>query len=90
LKATDPEFPIGAIKKAGYNAIWRGEKSWNGVAILGHDCEPVLTLTSLPGDPEDTQSRYIEAAINGVLIATIYAPNGNPNRSRNSNTSSLG
>jgi len=62
-------------KKAGYGAIWRGQKSWNGVAILGRDCEPVVTRTKLPGDPEDTQSRYIEAAINGVLIATVYAPN---------------
>jgi exodeoxyribonuclease III len=78
LKATDSEFPTAAIKKAGYGAIWCGQKSWNGVAILGQDCEPVVTRTSLPGDPEDTQRRYIEAAINGVLIASIYAPNGNP------------
>jgi exodeoxyribonuclease-3 len=78
LKATDPEFPITAIKKAGYDAVWRGEKSWNGVAILGRNCEPVITRTELPGDPADTQSRYIEAAVNGVLIATLYAPNGNP------------
>jgi exodeoxyribonuclease-3 len=72
LKATDSEFPIAVIKKAGYGAIWRGQKSWNGVAILGWDCEPVVTRTRLPGDPEDRQSRYIEAAVNGVLIATIY------------------
>jgi exodeoxyribonuclease III len=78
LKAADSEFPIAAIKKAGYGAIWRGQKSWNGVAILGRDCEPIVTRTRLPEDPEDTQSRYIEAAVNGVLIATIYAPNGNP------------
>jgi exodeoxyribonuclease III len=78
LKSTDPEFPITAIKKAGYGAVWRGEKSWNGVAILARDCEPVVTRTALPGDPEGTQSRYIEAAVNGVLIATLYAPNGNP------------
>jgi exodeoxyribonuclease-3 len=78
LKATDSEFPIGAIKKAGYGAVWRGQKSWNGVAILGHDCEPVVTRTALPGDPSDTQSRYIEAAVSGVLIANLYAPNGNP------------
>jgi exodeoxyribonuclease-3 len=77
LKATDSEFPIAAIKKAGYGAIWRGQKSWNGVAILGRDCEPIVTRTRLPGDPEDTQSRYIEAAVNGVLITNIYAPNGN-------------
>ena len=78
LKVTDTEFPIAAIKKTGYGAIWRGQKSWNGVAILGRDCEPVVTRTKLPGDPEDMQSRYIEAAINGVLVATLYAPNGNP------------
>ncbi len=78
LKATDSEFPVTAIKKAGYDAVWHGEKSWNGVAILGRGGEPVLTRTGLPGDPADTQSRYIEAAVNGVLVATLYAPNGNP------------
>jgi exodeoxyribonuclease-3 len=82
LKATDSEFPIAAIKKAGYDAVWRGEKSWNGVAILGRNGEPVLTRTGLPGDLADTQSRYIEAAVNGVLIATLYAPNGNPQPGR--------
>jgi exodeoxyribonuclease-3 len=90
LKATDSEFPIAAIEKAGYGAIWRGEKSWNGVAILGRDCEPVVTRARLPGDPEDTQSRYIEAAVNGVLIATIYAPTVTPSRGRNSHISSPG
>jgi exodeoxyribonuclease-3 len=78
LKANDREFPIPAIKKAGYGAVWRGQKSWNGVAMLARDGEPVLTRTALPGDPADTQSRYIEAAVNGVLIATLYGPNGNP------------
>ena len=78
LKATDFEFPIAAIEKAGYGASWRGQKSWNGVAILARNSEPVVTRTELPGDPDDTQSRYIEAAVNGVLIATLYAPNGNP------------
>jgi exodeoxyribonuclease-3 len=78
LKATDSEFPIAAIEKAGYGAVWRGQKSWNGVAMLARDREPVETRTALPGDPADTQSRYIEAAVNGVLIATLYAPNGNP------------
>ena len=78
LKATDSEFPIAAIEKAGYSAVWRGQKSWNGVAILARGSEPVATRTALPGYPADTQSRYIEAAVNGVLIATVYAPNGNP------------
>ena len=78
LKATDSEFPIAAIEKSGYGAVWRGQKSWNGVAILARGYEPLVTCTALPGDPADTQSRYIEAAVNGVLIATLYAPNGNP------------
>jgi exodeoxyribonuclease III len=78
LKATDSQFPLTAIEKAGYGAVSRGQKSWNGVAILARDREPVITRTALPGDPVDTQSRYIEAAVNGVLIATLYAPNGNP------------
>ena len=78
LKATDSEFPVVAIEKAGYGAVWRGQKSWNGVAILARGCEPVITHTTLPGGAADTQSRYIEAAVNGVLIGTLYAPNGNP------------
>jgi exodeoxyribonuclease-3 len=78
LKATDSEFPAAAIDRAGYGAVWRGQKSWNGVAILALGCEPVLTRTGLPGDPADSQSRYIEAAVGGVLIASLYAPNGNP------------
>ncbi len=78
LKATDREFPKAAIEKAGYCAVWRGQKSWNGVAILGRGSEPIVTRTELPGASGDTQSRYIEAAVNGVLIASLYAPNGNP------------
>jgi exodeoxyribonuclease-3 len=78
LKTTDAGVPVAAIAKAGYGAVWRGEKSWNGVAILARGCEPVLTRTALPGDPSDKQSRYIEAAVQGVLVATLYAPNGNP------------
>jgi hypothetical protein len=78
LKATNSEFPIAAIEKAGYGAVWLGQKSWNGVAILARGSEPVLTRTALPGDPADAQSRYIEAAVKGVLVATLYAPNGNP------------
>lgn len=78
IKTTDAAFPLAAIEKAGYGAVWRGEKSWNGVAILARGCEPVLTRDRLPGDPGDQQSRYIEAAVGGVLIANLYAPNGNP------------
>jgi len=78
LKAADNDLPRAAIERAGYGAAWRGEKSWNGVAILARGCEPIITRTELPGDPADTQSRYIEAAVNGVLITSLYAPNGNP------------
>jgi exodeoxyribonuclease III len=78
LKATDGEFPISAIEKAGYGAVWRGQTTWNGVAILSRKAEPVLTRTALPGDASDHEARYIEAAVSGVIIACIYAPNGNP------------
>jgi len=78
LKAADRDFPKAAIEKAGYGAVWRGQKTWNGVAILARGGEPILTLDHLPGDDDDSQSRYIEAAINGVLIASLYGPNGNP------------
>ncbi len=78
LKATQAAFPEAALLDAGYVAVWRGQKSWNGVAILTRGREPVLTAVALPGDPEDLQSRYIEAAVEGVIIASIYLPNGNP------------
>ena len=70
LKATDLEFPVAALEKAGYGAAWRGQKSWNGVAILARDNEPLVTRTELPGDPTDVQSRYIEAAVKGVLFTS--------------------
>jgi len=78
LKATDKEFPRAAIEKAGYGIALRGQKSWNGVALLARGSEPILTRTELPGDPSDEQSRYIEAAVNGVIVTSLYAPNGNP------------
>ena len=78
LKATDADFPAAALEAAGYGAVWRGQKSWNGVAILAKGAEPVLTRAALPGDEQDTQSRYIEAAVKGVLVGSIYLPNGNP------------
>src|SRR5882672_11253430 len=78
LKSTDAEFPAAAIRKAGYRAVWRGQKTWNGVAILSRGMEPVLTQTELPGDADDKQSRYIEAAANGIIVACVYLPNGNP------------
>jgi len=78
LKAADREFPQAAIEKAGYRAAWRGQKSWNGVAILARGSKPIVTRTDLPGDAGDAQARYIEAAVNGVLVTSLYAPNGNP------------
>ena len=78
LKCTDDEFPAATLARAGYKAAWRGQKTWNGVAILSRLGEPVLTATSLPGEPADKQARYIEAAIDGVLIGCLYLPNGNP------------
>jgi exodeoxyribonuclease III len=78
LKTSDAEFPADALRSAGYSAVWQGQRTWNGVAILARNKEPVLTRRGLPGDPSDTQSRYIEAAVEGVLIGCIYLPNGNP------------
>lgn len=78
LKAADAQFPKSAIEEAGYRAVWCGEKSWNGVAILARGAEPIVTRDALPGDASDKQARYIEAAVRGVLIASLYAPNGNP------------
>jgi len=78
LKLTDGSFPAAVIRDARYAAVWRGQRNWNGVAILARGREPILTREELPGDPADAQSRYIEAAVNGVLIASIYLPNGNP------------
>ena len=98
LKAEQEAFPVNALRTAGYEAVWHGERSWNGVAILARNHVPVLTRTSLPGNPEghfsetrnpetrnhqdrnheDQQARYIEAAVQGVLITSIYLPNGNP------------
>ena len=78
LKAPDEKFPAAAIEVAGYEAIWHGQKSWNGVAILSRVGTPVETRRDLPGAPDPSQSRYIEAAVNGVLVAGLYLPNGNP------------
>ncbi len=78
LKAPDTRFPVRELEAAGYGAIWHGQKSWNGVAILSKDKEPILTRRGLPGDPDDSHSRYIEAAIDGMVIGCLYLPNGNP------------
>ncbi len=78
LKAPDERFPETPIRDLGYDAIWHGQKSWNGVAILSRVGEIYETRRGLPRDPDAAQSRYIEAAVNGVLIAGLYLPNGNP------------
>jgi exodeoxyribonuclease III len=78
LKAEHGSFPASAIEAVGYKAVWQGERSWNGVAILARNRAPVLTRSSLPGNPDDQQARYIEAAVNGILVTSIYLPNGNP------------
>jgi exodeoxyribonuclease-3 len=78
LKAPQDKFPEAAIRDAGYDAVWHGQKSWNGVAILSRVGEIHETRRGLPGDPDDIHSRYIEAAVNGILISGLYLPNGNP------------
>ena len=78
LKAPQEKFPLEAITAAGYSAIWHGQKSWNGVAILSRIGEPQEVRRALPGNEEDTHSRYIEASVNGILVGCLYLPNGNP------------
>jgi exodeoxyribonuclease-3 len=78
LKAPQEKFPLKDIEKAGYGAIWHGQKSRNGVAILARGAAPLETRRGLPGNPDDLHSRYIEAAVNGILVCCLYLPNGNP------------
>jgi len=78
LKAAHTEFPAAALKNAGYGSLWAGEKSWNGVAILARDAAPVPILRALPGHPADKQCRYLQAAVEGIIVACLYLPNGNP------------
>ncbi|WGV54035.1 exodeoxyribonuclease III [Stenotrophomonas indicatrix] len=78
LKAVDAAFPVDALERAGYGALWLGEARWNGVAILARDAMPIESRRGLPGEPADTQSRYLEAAVHGVVVAALYLPNGNP------------
>ena len=78
LKCADEQLPIGDIEAAGYGAVWHGQKGFNGVAILARDGSPELRRVGLPGDPDDTHSRYIEAEAGGVIVASLYLPNGNP------------
>ncbi|WP_313085336.1 exodeoxyribonuclease III [Pseudomonas sp.] len=78
LKAQDADFPIDDIRAAGYGALWHGQKSWNGVAILARGDDPLEIRRGLPGDPDDTHSRYLEAAAHGIIVGCLYLPNGNP------------
>jgi exodeoxyribonuclease-3 len=78
LKAPEEKFPAAPLRAAGYGAIWHGQKSWNGVAILARGAEPVETRRGLPGDPDDMHSRYIEATVHGLVVGCLYLPNGNP------------
>ncbi|MDB5257543.1 MAG: xthA [Chitinophagaceae bacterium] len=78
LKAQHDKFPKQALLDAGYHAVWHGQKSWNGVAILSRSEHIKEYSRGLPGDDEDTHSRYIEATVNGMLICCLYLPNGNP------------
>ncbi|WP_434456314.1 exodeoxyribonuclease III [Stutzerimonas urumqiensis] len=78
LKAQEASFPIDEIRAAGYGAIWQGQKSWNGVAILARGSDPIESRRGLPGMEDDPQSRYLEAAVHGVLVGCLYLPNGNP------------
>ncbi len=78
LKCADESLPIGDIEAAGYGAVWHGQKGFNGVAILARDKSPDLRRMGLPGDPDDSHSRYIEAEVDGLIVASIYLPNGNP------------
>jgi len=78
IRAEQRDFPESDLKTLGYGAVWHGERSWNGVAILAKGTDPVLTRIGLPGNADDHQARYIEAAVKGILVASIYLPNGNP------------
>ena len=78
LKTPQEKFPLEALQEIGYQAIWHGQKSWNGVAILTRNAQPVEIRRELPGDPDDSQSRYLEASIQDILIGCLYLPNGNP------------
>src|SRR3982750_3019132 len=78
LKTVDEKFPGDAVREAGYEAVWHGQKAWNGVAILARGEKPVETRRGLPGDPDDAQSRYLEAVVGGVTVGCLYLPNGNP------------
>ena len=78
LKCADELLPVADIEAAGYGAVWHGQKGFNGVAILARGAAPVLRQIGLPDDPDDSHSRYIEAEVGGLIVASLYLPNGNP------------
>lgn len=78
LKAVDRDFPASQLEAAGYGSLYRGQASWNGVAILARDSQPLEIRRSLPGTEDDPQSRYLEAAVHGIVVGCLYLPNGNP------------
>ena len=78
VKCTDADAPAAALQHAGYGSIWQATGRWHGVAILARGAQPLLARRRLPGEPDDTEPRYIEAAVQGVLIGCLYLPNGNP------------
>jgi exodeoxyribonuclease-3 len=78
LKSSDETFPEADVRAAGYGAVWHGQKGFNGVAVLARGADPVERMRGLPGDPDDAHSRYLEAEVDGVVVASIYLPNGNP------------
>ena len=78
LKCADESLPVLDIEGAGYRALWHGQKGFNGVAILVRGMTPQLRRIGLPDDPDDLHSRYIEAEVDGIVIASLYLPNGNP------------
>ena len=90
LKAPTERFPAAALRDAGYGAVWHGQKSWNGVAILARGADPIETRRGLPGDPDDVHSRYIEAAVGGIVSAACTCPTAIPRPARSSTTSSAG
>jgi exodeoxyribonuclease-3 len=78
LKSSDDTFPLAEIEAAGYGALWHGQKAWNGVAVLAKGATPVERHRGLAGEAEDEQSRYLECEIDGLVVASLYLPNGNP------------